>query len=148
MKRSTSYLDYVRKEREFVRNDIETSLRKYKLRMVEMSITDDGYVIDIVPVESEEIPFKEICDRFDKLKFPNYVLTDIVFSWNNTNIVLVPTTSDAMNRFLWNYVICYFPFTNDTEALAIALGVLERMIEPLGKDVKLTLEKYPSDMIN
>ena len=150
MKRNSSYLDYVYKERQEVKNDIEKSLKKQGFSIEKMSITDEGYVVDATWVRSAgyDIPFDDVCERVDKLDFVNYRIVYITFFKTSVSLVVAPITEDAMNRFVWNYVICYFPFANEIEALFTAVGVLERAIEPLEAEVKATFEKYTSSLIN
>jgi len=150
MERSKDYLDYVYKERQDVKNDIENELNKQGFSIEKMSITDDGYVIDATWIKciGFNVPFDDICKRIDRLEFKNYRIVDITFFKTSISFVMVPMTEGAMKRFVWNYVICYFPFNGETESLFTAVGVLERMIETLGKDVRLTFEKYISSLIN
>lgn len=150
MERSKDYLDYVYKERREVRNDIENELNKQGFSIEKMSITDDGYVIDATWIKriGFDVPFDDICKRIDRLDFKNYRIVDITFFKTSINFVLAPITEDAMNRFVWNYVICYFPFNSETESMFTAVGVLERIVEPLGKEVRLTFEKYIGNLIN
>lgn len=142
------YSVHVRQERMFVKNEIANSLKADKLKLCMMSITDDGYVVEAESVTCRDCAnsFSELCKRVDNLKFENYSIVDIDFSEDKVTLVLVPITADAMNRFVWNYIACYFPFVSELEALSLTIGILERMIEPIGKARKV-LEKYIADTI-
>lgn len=144
-----SYLDYSRKERQFVKNEICRALRAQRFSFVQMTITDDGYIVDALPLApyGKELTEDTIFMRVDRLEFGDYIITDITFSKKNVSFVLVPVTYDAMNRFVWNYIGCYFPFVDEIESLSIAIGVLEHMAEPLGSTVKAELERYTSTVI-
>lgn len=142
-------LNYLRKERQFVKAEICRALSAQQFRLVRMEITDDGYVVDAVPLIScdGEISHEEVFMRVDQLEFCDYILTDITFSEKSMSFVLTPVTYDAMDRFVWNYIACYFPFVDELESLSIAIGVLERMIEPLSGVAKDELERYTSAVI-
>lgn len=147
---SKDYVAYMRKERLFVKKDIAKSLKEQNFGIEELTITDDGYVVDIVPTpkDLEGMPFKELCEKVDNLDFKNYRIVDLSFSKSKVTLVLVPNTEDAINRFVWNYAICYFPFSDESEALSITIGVLEHMLEPLGKESRELLEKFIKDLIH
>lgn len=143
------YSEYLRRERLQIKKVMEAVLGRQKFILNSITITDDGYVVDAKAAFSynTEVPFSEICERVDGLEFKDYIIVDITFSRTNVNLVLVPITKDAMNRFIWNYITCYFPFVNEVESLSLAIGVLERMIEPIGGEVQEELDDYIADTV-
>lgn len=138
------YAKQVLKERMRIRDDISSVLKPQALELVHLQIVDEGYVVDAVPIASKNgnVSFGELCRRVDKLEFEKYIIVDISFSMRAVNMVLVPTTEETMNDFVWNYIMCHFPFNNELEALSLAIGVLERMVEPLSKEIKSEYEKF------
>lgn len=149
MDAKSCYAEQLQKERMRIRDDIAHALSHHGLNLAQLQIADDGYVVDAMlkASRSPKTTFNELCKRVDMLEFENYMLVDITFSIQVVSMVLVPTTEEAMNDFIWNYIMCYFPFMNEIEALSMTVGVLEHMVEPLGKDVKAQYDKVISLLI-
>lgn len=149
MENAGYYVEYSRHERMLIKKEIGDSLKRGEFELSELAITDDGYVVDAVVVIGNDkmVSVEELCMRVDGLEFQNYMIVDIVFSVSKVNLVLVPITADAMNKFIWNYVMCYFPFVDELKSLLLAVSVLEHIVEPLSKEVKKEFDSLVTMLI-
>lgn len=146
MSAKNKYSEYLQRERDKIKGEISEALKSCDLELTKLQITDDGYVVDAVAEQylGEYIPFDEMCRRVERLEFDNYMVVDTTFlSWK-VSIVLAPITEDSMNDFVWNYIMYYLPFENEVKSLSMAMGVLERIIEPFEDDIGEEYDKLVS----
>lgn len=107
----------------------------------EFAIDEDGYRIKIV-IPGENISIIDICRVADEIDFEGFIVNDLLYCSNGVEAVLVPITQTTMNDFVWNYVNEFLEAHGEIDALMIALGVLERMIEVLPREIRNEYDKY------
>ena len=110
-------------------------------------IDDDGYQIKI-SVGDEDVTLKEICRAVDEINFEGYIVNDLLYRRDGVEAVLVPITERTMNDFVWNYVKTFLGNHGEIEALSIALGVLEHMVETLPREIRNEYDKYSKMVFN
>lgn len=143
LKPENKYSEYLQREREKIKKGISEALESCDLKLTQLQITDDGYVVDaaITQYMDEDLLLTELCRRVENLEFDGYMIVDTMFlSWK-VSMVLAPITEASMDDFAWNYIMCYLPFENEVKSLALSMGVLERIIEPLGDSVRAEYDK-------
>lgn len=139
-----NYAEQLQKERMRIKDNISIYMEPRGLSLSSLQITDEGYVVEAKPISKEErpIPFSELCRRVDLLEIKNFSIVDITFSLQKVTMIVVPTVEDSMNDFIWNYIMCYLPFADELEALSMAVGVLEHMVESLDDEVRSQYDKF------
>jgi len=111
-------------------------------------IDDDGYQIKVLVGDEDDITLKEISNVVDNIDFEGYIVNDLLYRRNGVEAILVPITQTTMNDFVWNYVKMFLGAHEEIEALSIALGVLERMVETLPREIRNEYEEYSAMVFN
>lgn len=123
------------------KREIESFVTSNNAMLTEFGIFDEGYRVRI-EVKLKDMPRSKVCELMDEIDFKGYFVSDFHYFNNGMEAMLVPITQDTMNEFVWSYIAEYLSVHAEVEALNIAVGVLEHMIEPLSKSVQEEYKKY------
>lgn len=113
----------------------------------QFAINDDGYQIRII-LKDQDITLKDICKVVDEIDFKGFIVNDLLYRADGVEALLVPIEHTTMNNFVWNYVKTFLYEHEEIEALSLALGVLEHMVEHLPGEVKKEYETYSTMVFN